>query len=103
MIEKYENIIRKIILRKYPLIRDVKVEDEYEGWGHPFIGNSYKVLYKTDECLPDKLQQKIDKETKQLVRYFPKDGSTISITHEAKCYFDCGDGYEFRGDLSYKH
>jgi hypothetical protein len=103
MIEKYDNIIRKVILRKHPLITDVKVEDEYEGLGYPFIGKSYVVLYKTEECLPDEMMQKIDKYTKSLVRYFPKDGSPLSITHEAKCYFDCGNGYEFRGDLGYKH
>ena len=31
------------------------------------------VLYKTEECLPDEMMQKIDKDTKSLVRYFPND------------------------------
>jgi len=103
MIEKYDNIIRKVILRKHPLITDVKVNDEYEGWGYPFIGNSYVVLYKTEECLPDEMMQKIDKDTKSLVKYFPNDSIPLNITHNAKCYFDCGNGYEFRGGLGYKH
>lgn len=95
MIEKYENIIRKLILRKYPVITDVKVKDRYEKWGYPFEGSSFYVLYKTDECLTYKLSQKIDNETQLIIRYFPKDGSPLNITHEAKCYFDCGNGYEF--------
>jgi hypothetical protein len=86
MIEKYENLIRKVILRKHPLITDVEVKDRYEGWGYPFEGSSYVVFYKTEERLPDEMMQKIDKDTNSLVRYFPND-SPLNITHEAKCYF----------------
>ncbi len=86
MIEKYDNIIRKVILRKHPLITDVEVKDQYGGWGYPFEGSSYVVFYKTEERLPDEMMQKIDKDTKSLIRYFPND-SPLNITHEAKCYF----------------
>jgi hypothetical protein len=97
MIEKYENIIRKLILRKYPVITDVKVKDRFEKWGYPFEGSSFYVLYKTDECLTYKLSQKIDNETQLIIRYFPKEdfSNVPGGVHEAKCYFDCGNGYEF--------
>ncbi len=103
MIDKYENLIRKVILKRYPVITDVKVEDQLEGMGYPFMGSSYVVLYTTDECLPDKIQQSIDNDTKLLVKYFPIEDNPFTKDYSAKSYFDCGNGYEFHGDLSYKH
>ena len=105
MIESYENIIRKVIFRKYPVLSDVVIEDEYEGFGNVrwFVGESYKVLYKTDECLDEELQKQIDKETKLLIKYFPNQDNPFSQGADVKCYFDCGEGYEFRGSLNYKH
>jgi hypothetical protein len=94
MTEKYENLIRKVMLRKYPVITDARVKDRYEGWGYPFIDYSYIVYYNTDECLPKEMMQKIDEETKTLIKYFPKDGNPITNEHFVTSYFDCGNGYE---------
>jgi hypothetical protein len=94
MTEKYNNLIRKIMLKKYPVITDARVEDRYEDWGYPFNGYSYKVFYTTDECLPEEMMQKIDDETKTLIKYFPKDGNPIITEYVVNSYFDCGNGYE---------
>jgi len=99
MIEVYENAIRKVILRKYPVLTDVIVQDQYEGirlFSH-FLGSHYNALFKTEECLSSEMQNQINKEVNFLIRYFPDQDEPFSLKKSVDCYFNCGKGYEYSG------
>jgi len=99
MIEVYENAIRKVILRKYPVLTDVIVQDQYEGirlFSH-FLGSHYNALFKTEECLSSEMQNQINKEVNFLIRYFPDQDNPFSEKKSVNCYFNCGEGYEYSG------
>ena len=63
MIEVYENAIRKVILRKYPVLTNVIVQDQMEGisFFSNFLGIHYNVLFTTEECLSSEIQNQINK------------------------------------------
>jgi len=90
-----ENIIRKVIFKKFPSLVDVGVADMYQGVSHMKQGHYYICLMKTDKCLDLSEMTEIENEIKMLFKMMsdlPK--ATIS------CSFDCGDGRGFKSVLS---
>jgi len=102
MINQIENIIRRIIFKKYPFLTNVSVEDKFEDLPNLtfMLGKSYVCYFKSDECLSEKEHMEIDTEVKNLFRMLSFDDFK---NPEISCFFDCGEGYEFKKSLGYDH
>jgi hypothetical protein len=68
MEKKLENLIKKIIFKKYPMLEDVQVVDEFEGLLNLkfMTDSSWVCRLKSEECLTDKQHMEIDREVKNL-------------------------------------
>ena len=103
MIDRIENAVKKIILKKYPLLTDVSIEDMYgDSSLTSMLGTSFICKFKSDECLSEKEHMMIDTEVKTLFEMLSPDSSDFR-TPSIRCFFDCGDGYSFKMSHSYKH
>jgi hypothetical protein len=90
-----ENIIRKVIFKKFPTLIDVHVSDMYKGSSHMKQGHYYNCQMKTDKCLDISEMNEIENEIKMLFKM-------MSDLPDAKISssFDCGDGNGYRSVLS---
>jgi hypothetical protein len=103
MIDSIENIVRKIILKKYPLLTDVSIEDMYgDSSLTSMLGSSFICKFKSDECLSEKEHMTIDTEVKTLFEMLSPESSGFRKP-DILCFFDCGEGYEFKMSYGYKH
>jgi hypothetical protein len=104
MEELLENVVRKLIFKKYPYLYDVKVEDRFNDIPNLkfMVGSEYACYLKSEECLPAKKQMEIDTEVKllfEMLSPLKKYGRVPNVS----CYFDCGEGYEFHSEPGYNH
>jgi len=103
MVEQLESLIRKIIFKKYPLLTNVSIEDMYGDFSlTSMLGSSFMCKFKSEECLSEKEHMEIDTEVKTLFEMLSPDSSDFRIP-SIRCFFDCGDGYEFKMSYGYKH
>jgi len=101
MEEQIEIIINKIIFKKFPSLLRVSVKDLMGDYVHA-SPSSYICRFDSDECLSSKEQMEIDTEVKLLftmVNVPTKSFRKPSI----QCFFNCGQGYEFKSEYGYKH
>ena len=102
MEERLENVVRKLIFKKYPYLYEVKVEDSFSDVPNLkfMIGQEYSCYLKSEECLSAKKQMEIDTEVKLLFEMLspPKKYGRVPNVY---CYFDCGKGYEFHSEPGY--
>jgi hypothetical protein len=65
-----ENVIRKLIFKKYPFLYDVNVKDLFgDIKGYPsLLGTSFICNLKSKECLESSKQEEIDTEIKTLFK-----------------------------------
>lgn len=104
MTDKIENAVRKIILKKYPFLTDVEIRNRYSDLfrKHDSLLHSYTCNFKSEECLSEKEHMEIDTEVKTLFKMLSPETNSFSKP-EILCFFDCGEGYEFKMSYGYKH
>jgi hypothetical protein len=104
MIDSIENIVRKVILKKYPFLTDVEVRNRYSDLfrDNDSLVHSYTCNFKSEECLSNKEHMMIDTEVKTLFQMLSPESSGFRKP-EILCFFDCGEGYEFKMSHGYKH
>jgi len=100
MENQIESVIKSIIFKKYPSLYEVKIKD-LMGYYEPLRNKTFVCNFKSDECLSMKEQMDIDTEVKFLFNMLGP--QTTFRTPDIKCFFDCGEGYEFKSDYGYKH
>ena len=111
MEKKLENLIRKIIFKKYPMLEDVQVVDEFEGLHNLkfMTDSSWVCRLQSEECLTDKQHMEIDREVKNLFSMLAV--PTVSgVKPTIKCFFSCIEddeegysGYYFKFTPGYDH
>lgn len=99
-----ENLIRKVIIKKYPFLTHVEVVDTFSELPNLryMTGNNYVCRFKSDECLSEKEHMEIDTEVKKLFKMLDIKSSNIRQP-EIRCFFDSGEGYEFKMKRPYNH
>lgn len=104
MEEIIENVIRKVIIKKYPFLTLDKVVDKFSDLPNLryMTGNLYVCRFKSDECLSEKEHMEIDTEVKNLFKMLGFESNNIRQP-EISCFFDCGEGYEFKMTRGYNH
>lgn len=98
MEEKLISVIEKIILRKYPFLYDVEVNDVFKGmntFSH-FVGTTFHCKMKSEKCLSAKEQMEINDEVRSLLKMLSFTHKHQSESPTIQCFFDCGKGYEFQ-------
>ena len=106
MEEKLENLIRKVIFKKYPILEYVQVVDEYDDISNLkfMLSSSWICRLKSEECLSEQQHMEIDTEVKTLFSMLAvPDHNGIKPT--IKCFFKCDedDGYYFKMTRDYSH
>lgn len=104
MEKSLESLIRKIIFKKYPFLTDVEVRNRYSDLfrKHDSLLHSYTCNFTSEECLSEKEHMEIDTEVKSLFKMLSPESSGFRKP-EILCFFDCGEGYEFKMSYGYKH
>jgi hypothetical protein len=95
MEEQLENLVRRIIFKKFPSLTSVKVLHLW-GW-------YYECKITSDECLSMEEEMEIDTEVKFLLNMLSPDSTKPSKESRVSCFFDCGKGFEFRHTQGYIH
>ena len=106
MEERLENLIQKIIFKKYPSLTKVQVNDLFKllDFSPTVLNKKYTCKFISDECLSSKEQMNIDTEVKTILKMLTPDSQIFSVDEPSiSCYFDCGKGYEFKMSYGYKH
>ena len=107
--QKIENVLRRIVIPKYPFITEFEVKDLFvdDAWKPSMLGKYYVVDITTSECLDSNKQMEIDTEIKSLfLMLSPTNPNPFSLeTPTISCFFDCGDGegFNFHSSYGYKH
>ena len=101
MEEQLEIIIKKIIFKKYPSLFEVRIKDLMSDM-ESLSKSSYICSFDSDECLSSKEQMEIDTEVKLLFTMVNEPTNSFRKP-SIKCFFDCGQGYEFESEYGYKH
>lgn len=94
MEKQLENLVRRIIFKKFPSLTSVEVS---ESWG------SYTCMITSDECLSMKEEMEIDTEVKLLLKMLNPEPINHFRKPNVRCFFDCGKGFEFHSTQGYNH
>ena len=105
MEELLENVVRKLIFKKYPYLYEVKVEDSFSDVPNLkfMVGSEYACYLKSEECLPAKKQMEINDEIKTIFSMLAPPTNRFGKEPNVSCFFDCGEGYEFHSEPGYNH
>ena len=104
MEESLEKLIRKVLFKKYPFLTDVLIEDGFSDLPNLsfMLGENYVCRFNSDKCLSSEEQMDIDTEVKHfftMLSPISKNTRKPSIS----CFFDCGEGFEFKMSQGYNH
>lgn len=103
MEELLENVVRKLIFKKYPYLYDVEVKDLFSDIPNlsSRLGSIYSCRIKSKECLPAKKQMEINDEIKTIFSMLAPPTNRFGENPKVSCFFDCGKGYEFHSEPGY--
>lgn len=107
MEELLENVIRKVIFKKYPFLYYVEVEDTFSDLPNlsGLLGTLYTCRLKSEKCLSSEEQMEIDTEVKTIFKMLYSSNRMDFNTPNVACYFNCEgeDGYTFSSKMGYNH
>jgi hypothetical protein len=101
MEKQIESVIKSIIFKKFPTLYEVNVYDMMDNY-ESFKNQSFVCKFKSDECLSMEEQMEIDSEVKFLFNMLGPQTNSFRKP-SIKCFFDCGEGYEFQSAYGYNH
>ena len=101
MEKQIESVIKSIIFKKFPTLYEVKIKDLMKYY-EPLRNKTFVCKFKSDECLSMEEQMEIDTEVKFLFNMLGPQSNSFR-TPTIRCFFDCGEGYEFQSTYGYNH
>ena len=104
MEESLEKLIRKVLFKKYPFLTNVSIEDRFSDLPNLsfMLGENYVCRFNSDKCLSSEEQMDIDTEVKLFFTMLSPISKNIRKP-SISCFFDCGEGFEFKMSQGYNH